>query len=272
VQAAALRPLTHFVVGSLQLPDTVSCGAAANPADVAAAGWELAPPTASRFIHLDWRMPVEIYAGSLVTGDWPRIPLPAPWPAQVAHLAAARALVASYLRVRPGQLSAVPSDAAGRGRAFPTPRTWDYLARLLAVAAAAGSGDEVRRLLAYGAVGASSGHEFLVWVDAQDLKDPEMLLSDPSPAAFKGVRPDRVHAMLQSVLAAVVGDNTADRWAAGIRVCAAAGEAGFLDPAVPVVRSLVSDAVRPAGAPVPAEIRVFAASLALAGLLPGAGA
>lgn len=69
VQAAALRPLTHFVVGSLQLPDTVSWGAAANPADVAAASWELAPPTASRFIHLDWRMPVEIYAGSLVTGD-----------------------------------------------------------------------------------------------------------------------------------------------------------------------------------------------------------
>jgi len=46
LQAAALRPLTHFEVGSLQLPDTVSFVAAANPADVAAAGWELAAPTA----------------------------------------------------------------------------------------------------------------------------------------------------------------------------------------------------------------------------------
>ena len=38
VQAAALRPLTHGEVGVLRLPETVSFGAAANPADVAASG------------------------------------------------------------------------------------------------------------------------------------------------------------------------------------------------------------------------------------------
>ena len=35
-QAAALRLLTHNEVGALQLPDTVSFGAAANPADAGA--------------------------------------------------------------------------------------------------------------------------------------------------------------------------------------------------------------------------------------------
>jgi hypothetical protein len=268
VQAAALRPLTHYTIGALQLPETVSWGAAANPADVAAAGWELAPPTASRFVHLDWTMPVDVYTECLVTGGWPTIPLhrvPAAYRAQVG---ASRALVAAFLRVRQGQLSAMPKDAAGRGRAFPTPRTWDYLSRLLAMASFVGVGAEVRRLLAYGAVGPSSGHEFLVWVDAQDLPDPETLLADPTPTAFERVRPDRVHAMLQGVLAAVVADATAGRWAAAIRVCAAAGEAGQMDPAVPVVRALVRDSVRPAGADVPSEIKVFAAPLALAGLLP----
>ena len=54
VQAAALRPLTHYEVGALRLPATVSFGAAANPTDVATAGWELAAPTANRFCHVDW--------------------------------------------------------------------------------------------------------------------------------------------------------------------------------------------------------------------------
>jgi hypothetical protein len=268
VQAAALRPLTHYTIGALQLPDTVSWGAAANPADVAAAGWELAPPTASRFVHLDWKMPVEVYTECLVTGGWPTIPLHHRGAAYAPQLAASRALVAAYLRVRQGQMSAMPKDAAGRSRAFPTPRTWDYLSRLLAMASCAGAGAEVQRLLAYGAVGASSAHEFLVWVDAQDLPDPETLLADPTPVAFTGVRPDRVHAMLQAVLAAVVAVPTPERWSAAVRVCAAAGEAGRMDPAVPVVRALVRDTVRPAGAAVPSEIKVFAAPLALAGLLP----
>ena len=34
--------------------------AAANPTDVAIAGWELAAPTANRFCHLDWSMPVDV--------------------------------------------------------------------------------------------------------------------------------------------------------------------------------------------------------------------
>ena len=43
-----------------------------------------------------------------------------------------------------------------------------------------------------------------------------------------------------------------------------------IDPAVPAVRALLRDGVRPSGAPVPSEIAVFAPALALAGLLPGA--
>ncbi|HSO03942.1 MAG TPA: AAA family ATPase, partial [Candidatus Limnocylindrales bacterium] len=76
VQAAALRPLTHGEVGALRLPERVSFGAAANPADVAASGWELAAPTANRFIHMDWNLPLEVFTESLVTGQWPRISVP----------------------------------------------------------------------------------------------------------------------------------------------------------------------------------------------------
>jgi hypothetical protein len=46
-----------------------------------------------------------------------------------------------------------------------------------------------------------------------------------------------------------------------------AAKAGGIDPAVPVVRALLRDGLRPPGAALPAAITVFAPALALAGLL-----
>lgn len=121
LQAAALRPLTHNQVGDLQLPKTVSFVAAANPADVAAAGWELAPPTASRFVHLDWGLPLEVYSECLVSGDWPELPVGTIPDGYDARRDQQRALIAGFLRARGSQLSKIPDDPALRGRAFPTP-------------------------------------------------------------------------------------------------------------------------------------------------------
>ncbi len=264
VQAAALRPLTHGEVGALRLPDRVSFGAAANPADVAAAGWELAAPTANRFVHLDWNLPLEVYTESLVTGQWPRIAVPPLGEDYPERLSARRAEVAAFLAVRPAQLSAIPRDAASRGRAFPTPRTWDYVARLLA---AAQPGDtEATRLLVHGTIGAPTGHEFLTWLTALDLPDPESLLADPAGDLLAGLRADRVHVALQGMLAAVSARPTAARWEAAVTACARAAELSGLDPAVPVVRALLR--IRPARAKLPRKLTVFAGPLALAGLLP----
>lgn len=266
LQAAALRPLTHYEVGSLQLPPSVSFVAAANPADVAAAGWELAAPTASRFVHLDWSLPLEVYAESLVTGQWPELSvheLPADLDARVA---AQRALLSGFLRARSSQLSTIPADAASRGRAFPTPRTWDYATRLLALARAVGASTATVQLLVAGCVGPAAAHELLTWVSHQDLPDGEELLQG-MPFDFQQLRPDRVYAVLQSVLAAASRRPTPERWTAAVGVCADAAAAGAVDPAVPVVRALMRDGVRPEGAELPAEITVFAPALALAGLL-----
>ena len=53
VQAAMLRVVLDREVRDLTLPSSVSIVAAANPADVAAGGDDLAPPLANRFCHLD---------------------------------------------------------------------------------------------------------------------------------------------------------------------------------------------------------------------------
>lgn len=261
VQAAALRPLTHAEVGALRLPDTVSFGAAANPADIAAGGWELAAPTANRFVHLQWSMPLDVYAESIVTGQWPALRVPPPGDDYEAQAAVACGLITSFLRARGTHLSSVPKDAASRGGAFPTPRTWDYASRLMPLAVT----EEVRRLLVYGTVGAPVGHEFLAWAKSLDLPDPERVLLDPT-GLFVGLRADRVHATLQSVLVAVTNQASPQRWTAAVEACCVAAGEAMLDPAVPVVRALLR--VRPAGADLPPGLNVFAGPLALAGLLP----
>ena len=268
VQAAALRPLTHGEVGALKLPEAVSFGAAANPADIAASGWELAAPTANRFVHLQWGLPLDVYAESIVTGSWPELSVPVLGDAYSGELASARALIAGFLRARGGLLSSVPSDAASRGRAFPTPRTWDYAARLLAACRVAESSDDVVRLLVHGVIGDSTGYEFLAWMRALDLPDPEKALADPSSVQFEGMRADRVHVTLQAVLAAVSSDVTPERWTAAMQVCVYAAETVGVDPAVPVVRALLRGGMRPPSAALPEGMSVFVAPLALAGLLP----
>ena len=48
------------------------------------------------------------------------------------YVGQARASVSAYLRVRPMDVSVMPKDPVLAGRAFPTPRTWDYAAQILA--------------------------------------------------------------------------------------------------------------------------------------------
>ncbi|WP_431240968.1 AAA family ATPase (plasmid) [Mycolicibacterium aichiense] len=270
LQAAALRPLTHYEVGSLQLPKTVAFVAAANPSDVAAAGWELAAPTASRFVHLDWAMPLEVYSEGLITGKWPVMPVYGEPLEYQRCLREELVLVSGFLRARESQLSVVPKNFAERGRAFPTPRTWDYAARLSAFARAVHANADVRRLLVAGCVGAPVAHEYLTWVSNQDLPDPEDLLIDPTAVDFTGMRADRVFVTLQAVLGAFSRQPSPARWEMAIDVCARAAEQVGVDPAVPVVRALMRPDIRPDGSAVPLSIKVFAPSLALAGLLPRA--
>lgn len=130
--------------------------------------------------------------------------------------------------------------------------------------------DVLVRLLVYGTIGDATGHEFLAWVAAMDLPDPEAVLADPHDAdRFVGMRPDRVHATLQGLLAAFAARRTARRWTAAVTACSTAASVVGLDAAVPVIRALMR--IRPAKAELPPGLDVFAACLSLAGLLDAPG-
>ena len=137
VQAALLRVVLERTVGDLTLAHDVAIVAAANPPEQAADGWDLSPPLANRFCHLDWPTDARRMAEGF-TGGWghPTVPeLPPGWEATTALT---RSWVAGFVSVRPPLAVAVPDDATTSGRAWPSPRSWEMAARLLAAATAAG--------------------------------------------------------------------------------------------------------------------------------------
>jgi hypothetical protein len=262
VQAALLRVVLERTVGDLTLPDEVAVVAAANPPEQAADGWDLSAPLANRLCHLSWETSPRAVADGLA-GGWapPSVPeLPDGWHAEELL---ARGLVAAFLQVRPALACAPPADAASAGKGWPSPRTWEMAARLMAAAAAAGAGDAARSVLVRGAIGDGAGAEFLTWLLEMDLPDPEEVLADP--ASFRlPERGDRAYAALAAVAAAVAARPDADRWAAGWQVLAAA--AGTV-PDIAAVAARVLAKCRPADAEAPPETHQFIAVLRDAGLL-----
>jgi len=262
VQAALLRVVLERTVGDLELPTEVAVVAAANPPDQASDGWDLSAPLANRFCHLDWPTDARTMATGFTSG-WTT---PAPphvvddWERQIAVM---RSWVAGFVTVRPALAVDVPPDAAGAGRAWPSPRTWDMVARLLAAADAAGTGEEARALLVTGSVGQGAGVEFLSWLIEADLPDPEAVLAEPESFELPS-RGDRAYAALSSIAAAVAADPTPGRWAAA---WVAFGKAGESAPDVAAVAARTLARCRPDGAPVPPQVEAFAPLLREAGLL-----
>ncbi len=262
VQAALLRVVLERVVGDLELPAAVAVVAAANPPEQAADGWDLSAPLANRFCHLEWNVDASGFAEGLAAG-WPAPPVPELPDGWEGRQPAARGLVGAFVAVRPSLLSAVPGDPSSAGRAWPSPRTWDMAARLLTASELTGAPEDVRAALVTGAVGTGAGIELLTWLAEMDLGDPEAALADPD-AFVLPERGDRAYAALSAVAAAVAADPTPERWVAGWRVLARAGD-GAPDVAATAARVLAR--CRPAGAAPPAEVKLFAPLLREAGLL-----
>lgn len=257
VQAAMLRVVLEREVGDLPLPAGVRIVAAANPPEEAADGWDLSAPMANRFVHLDWPVGAEAVATGLTEGfPTPELLLSRARPDH-AHALRARALVAAFLRVRPQIVLRVPDGAEEVGRCWPSPRTWEMTASLLAEVHAAEASDEVLSLLVRGAVGEGPGSEFLSWLRHLDLPDPAQVLADPA-AFVVPARGDRAYAALAAVTSYAVAADDAEIWDRAWQVVARAAEVAP-DTAVLVARLLASR--RPKGARLPEQ------AAALSGLL-----
>lgn len=241
VQAALLRVVLEKTIGQFRLPDSVRIIAAANPPELAAGGFELAPPLANRFVHLEWPAPS--------SGDWvsgflqgfpdPIVPEEIPWQEQ---LPLAQGLIAAFLTSRPELLCRIPQDPSQAGKAFPTPRSWAMAARMLAGALAINPTDEGLIALAVGsAVGQGVGIELAALVGGDVLLDPKEALSNPDHVHLPE-RDDKLLVLLSAATAHVASHLDSptfpDLWEAAWKLLARSAREKAPDVAAVAVRPL----------------------------------
>ncbi|MFE7172624.1 AAA family ATPase [Streptomyces sp. NPDC057616] len=228
VQAALLRLVLERRIGALRLPPEVRIVAAANPRSSAADGWELSPPLANRFVHLQWTHDHEVVVRGL-GGTWPRAAMPRLSPDTLPEAVEfARRAVCALLTARPKLVHQLPTNETRRGGPWPSPRSWEMTLRLIAFATAAGASRDVLSLLVRGTVGDGPGLELLTSIDRLDLPDPETLLADPAQAELPE-RGDLRQAVLDGVVAAVRNRPERSRWDAAWALLVRALETGAPD-------------------------------------------
>ncbi|MFB8125612.1 AAA family ATPase [Streptomyces bacillaris] len=260
VQAALLRLVLERRIGSLQLPPGVRIVAAANPRSSAADGWELSPPLANRFVHLQWAHDHEVVVRGL-GGTWPRTTLPRLDPDRLPEAVEfARRAVCGLLAARPTLVHRLPTTETRRGGAWPSPRSWDMTLNLVAFSVAAGSSRDVLSLLVRGTVGDGPGLELLASLDRMDLPDPEDLLADPAGAVLPE-RGDLRQATLDGVVAAVRARPDQERWDAAWELLVRALETGA--PDLVVVPATTLAALRREDWDVPAAVEHLAGVVSL---------
>lgn len=129
-------------------------------------------------------------------------------------VARARGAVRGFLTARPDYTHRMPTSAASRSGAWPSPRTWEMALRLLAFGYATDADPDAVALAVRGAVGDGAGMELLAFLERNDLPDPELVLEDPRAAELPE-RGDLVHAVLCAVVDAIGRIPTEARWRAG---------------------------------------------------------
>lgn len=268
VQAALLRVVNERYVGREKLPDDVIIVMAANPPETATDYWELKAPTTNRLLHLKHAPSTEDFVTGMIGGfdrliDMHKVVDGVKHPSE-EDLAAARATVAAFIRVRPELAQKTPKDAASGAKPWPSFRSWTWLSQVLAHLEE--NDVEARTLAAEGLVG-QAGIEFLTWLQLADLPDPADVLANPKKVNWKD-REDRTFAILSGVTAYVLQKGTADDWANGWKVLAAAADGGAGDICVPSAEMLMKARDSVKGARIPSEIRVFVPYLQKAGLMP----
>ncbi|PIE71312.1 MAG: ATPase [Deltaproteobacteria bacterium] len=158
VQAACYQLILDRRIGDYRLPDGWSIVAAGNRETDRAVTHRMPSALANRFTHLEFEIDIDA------------------WLSWADGAGVARELVA-FLRFRPGLLHVFDPDK--NDKAFPTPRSWEFVSRILQ-----GCGDVIPdfELLA-GTVGEGAAMELKGFLmTCRDLPDPETVLAAPEGA------------------------------------------------------------------------------------------
>lgn len=157
VVAAAYQLIHDRRIGDYHLPPKVGVIAAGNRETDGAAVHTMAAPLANRFCHIDYDVDFD---------DWRK------W----AMNANVRPEIVNFINFRPALLNDFDPDK----RAFPTPRSWSFVSRILGNKNVPPT---VERLMIAGCVGDGASAEFASFLKIyRDLPDPDKILLSPKTA------------------------------------------------------------------------------------------
>lgn len=250
VQPALLALALDGRIGGYTLPARVRIIAAANPVECASNGYELPPANANRFVHIPWSVDVADVCAYLMSGsngEQAAIDAEAEekrvmslW--SEAHARAAGKIVA-FLTRHPDLLHKMPNEGdPARGKAWPSPRSWEMATRLLASSSVHALTDSDRDVVCSGCVGDAAWNEFLTYMASMDLPDPAEVLDGAAKWAPDAQRLDITAAVLSACTALVAPKDAAKRDARAAKlweVLGAVGEAGAMDLTITPARTLI---------------------------------
>lgn len=220
LQAPMLGLIQARRIGGATLGPGVRIIAAANPPEIAANGWELAPPLANRLGHMTWDAPTEDeWAGFMLSdsgldnGNATRhdpaaeeARVVAAWPSAYAK---ASGLITSFHTRNRGKLHNHPKVGDPQaGRAWCSHRSWSNATRAAASAEVHGlsESDQVNMLAAF--VGDGVVKELLTFKANMDLPDPAEVLDGKVKWEHDPDRIDRSYAVLNSLVSLAVTSDT----------------------------------------------------------------
>ena len=183
VQASCYQLVLDRKLGEYRLPDGWAIVAAGNRDSDRAVTTRMPTPLRNRFVHLELDIDAQEWS------EW-------------AIQSGIRAEVIAFLRFRPELLSVFDRDA----NAFPSPRSWEFVSRILDSASATG----VEHELFAGAVGAGADTEFSAFLRMfRELPNIDAILLNPDQEPI----PDNVAAQfaVAAALARCASDSNFDR-------------------------------------------------------------
>ena len=206
-QAALLRVVLERKVGFHPLPKNVRIVAAANPPDMMTGGWELTPPLRNRFVHIQWELSPQAYIAALENG-FPKAELyNIPDDQHAALLPSWKLKIGAFLKRQPSLLETSPEDDMF---AFASPRSWDFVAALMASCEILGqapidgqSPSKACMTLLRGCIGEGAALPFLEFLKNLKLPDPEEVLDGKVNVDIKGFNDSELYVFFGSVTNAV---------------------------------------------------------------------
>lgn len=209
VQSTLLSVLQGRLVGRHTLPDDVWMIAASNDVKDGADAWELSPPMANRFLHIDFTPNLnDWYEGMLQ--NWGEEPEPDNRASEAAYLnlQRSRTEVAGFVKQHVDLLHAMPTETSSAGKAWPSPRSWDAVARILAVIPKSEETRGVRMAAVSGLVGEAAAVQYERYEKGLRLPAYENIIADPDSVDWASLSASEVLLVIDMVLANLNETNT----------------------------------------------------------------